>query len=203
MRPLVLVHGLWDTPRLFVRLVQHLDQPERPLLIPHLPHGLGVVPLRQLASQLDRHIQDCFGADVMVDLLGFSMGGVIGRIWLQELGGAARTSQFFSVGSPQQGTLTALPIPRWLLAGAADMKMGSSLLQDLRSGSGALDDLHCRSYFCRWDLMVCPGWRAVLPMGSRRELPVWTHQQLMGHSAALEPIARDLRESVQAVSRPE
>merc|ERR1712078_399016 len=73
MRPLVLVHGLWDTPRLFVRLVQHLDQPERPLLIPHLPHGLGVVPLRQLASQLDRQIQDRFGAEVMVDLLGFSM----------------------------------------------------------------------------------------------------------------------------------
>ena len=203
IRPLVLVHGLWDTPRLFVRLVQHLDQPERPLLIPHLPHGLGVVPLRQLASQLDRHIQDRFGAEVMVDLLGFSMGGVVGRIWLQELGGAARTSQFFSVGSPQQGTLAALPIPRRLLAGAADMKIGSSLLRDLRSGSDALDALQCRSYFCRWDLMVCPGWRAVLPMGSRRALPVLTHQQLMSHSSALEPIARDLRESVQALTRPE
>lgn len=203
MRPLVLVHGLWDTPRLFVRLIQHLDQPQRPMLVPHLPHGLGAVPLRQLASRLDRHIQDRFGAEQIVDLLGFSMGGVIGRIWLQELGGAARTSRFFSVGSPQQGTLAALPIPRLLLAGAADMKIGSALLRDLRSGSVALDGLLCRSYFCRWDLMVCPGWRAVLPTGSRRELPVWTHQQLMGHPGALVPIARDLREPVQAVSRPE
>ena len=54
--PLVLVHGLWDTPRLFHRLIQGLDQPDRPLLAPHLPHGLGWIPLRQLASRLDQHI---------------------------------------------------------------------------------------------------------------------------------------------------
>ena len=47
--PLVLVHGLWDTPCLFHRLIQGLDQPDRPLLAPHLPHGLGWVPLRELA----------------------------------------------------------------------------------------------------------------------------------------------------------
>ena len=114
--PLVLVHGLWDTPRQFHLLIQGLDQPDRRLLAPHLPHGLGWVPLRQLASRLDQHIQRRFGADTKVDLLGFSMGGVIGRIWLQELGGGQRTRRFFSVGSPQQGTLACLlytsPSPR-------------------------------------------------------------------------------------------
>ncbi|MBA4733412.1 MAG: alpha/beta hydrolase, partial [Synechococcus sp.] len=99
-RPLVLVHGLWDTPRVFHRLIQRIDQPDRPLLAPHLPHGLGVVPLRELARRLDQHILQQFGRDTAIDLLGFSMGGVIGRIWLQELGGAARTARFFSVGSP-------------------------------------------------------------------------------------------------------
>ena len=84
--PLVLVHGLWDTPRLFHRLIQGLDQADRPLLAPHLPHGLGWVPLRQMAFRLDQNIQQRFGSDTRVDLLGFSMGGVIGRIWLQELG---------------------------------------------------------------------------------------------------------------------
>ena len=105
--PLVLVHGLWDSPRLFRRLIQGLDQANRPLLAPHLPHGLGWVPLRQLAHRLDQHIQERFGPDTSIDLLGFSMGGVIGRIWLQELGGVQRTRRFFSVGSPQQGTLAA------------------------------------------------------------------------------------------------
>ena len=87
----------------------------------------------------------------------------------------------------------AQPIPRLLLAGAADMKIGSRLLRQLQRGSDALQGLECHSYFCRWDLMVCPGWRAVLPTGSQKELPVWTHQQLMANPAALIPLARDLR----------
>ena len=192
-RPLVLMHGLWDTPRLFRRLIQAIDAPEQPLLAPHLPHGLGVVPLREMARRLDRAIQERFGSDTEIDLFGFSMGGVIGRIWLQELDGARRTRRFFSVGSPQQGTLAALPIPRLLLAGAADMKPGSAVLRDLNRSDSALADVDCRSYFCRWDLMVCPGWQAVLPVGPQVELPVWTHQQLIAHPLAVNRLAADLR----------
>ncbi len=192
-RPLVLVHGLWDTPRLFRPLVQALDPSwDRPLLIPHLPHGLGVVPLRQLAAQLDQHIRDRFGDTQELDLLGFSMGGVIGRIWLQERNGAERVRRFFSVGSPQNGTLAALPLPRALLAGAADMKFGSALLRDLNRDPSALIRICCRSYYCSWDLMVCPGWRAVLPTGSRQRIPVWTHQQLIAHPRALAQLKGDL-----------
>ena len=191
-RPLVLMHGLWDTPRLFRRLIQAIDAPEQPLLAPHLPHGLGVVPLREMARRLDRAIQERFGPDTEIDLFGFSMGGVIGRIWLQELDGARRTRRFFSVGSPQQGTLAALPIPRLLLAGAADMKPGSAVLRDLNRSDMALADVACRSYFCRWDLMVCPGWQAVLPVGPQVELPVWTHQQLIAHPLAVNRLAADL-----------
>ena len=192
-RPLVLMHGLWDTPRLFRRLIQAIDAPEQPLLAPHLPHGLGVVPLREMARRLDRAIQERFGPDTEIDLFGFSMGGVIGRIWLQELDGVRRTRRFFSVGSPQQGTLAALPIPRLLLAGAADMKPGSAVLRDLNRSDTALADVTCRSYFCRWDLMVCPGWQAVLPVGPQVELPVWTHQQLIAHPLAVNRLAADLR----------
>ena len=193
MRPLVLVHGLWDTPRVFHRLIQRLDQPDRPLLAPHLPHGLGVVPLRELARRLDQSIQQQFGRETPIDLLGFSMGGVIGRIWLQEQGGAERTDRFFSVGSPQNGTLAALAVPRRMFAGIADMKPASDLLQQLNRQAGTLAPVACRSYFCRWDLMVSPGWLAVLPVGSRTELPVWTHQQLIAHSQALQTLTQDLR----------
>ena len=184
-RPLVLVHGLWDTPRLFRRLIQTLDDLDRSLLVPHLPHRLGAVPLRQLARDLDRQIRTRFGADLDIDLFGFSMGGVVGRIWLQELNGAQRTRRFFSVGSPQHGTLAAQPIPRALLAGVADMKVGSALMRDLSRGSPTLEALDCRSYFCRWDLMVCPYWTARLPCGDQQLINVWTHQQLISHPRAL------------------
>ena len=192
-RPLVLVHGLWDTPQVFHRLIQRIDQPDRPLLAPHLPHGLGVVPLRELARRLDQHILQQFGRETTIDLLGFSMGGVIGRIWLQELRGAERTDRFFSVGSPQNGTLAALAVPRRLLAGVADMKPASDLLKQLNRQVGALAPVACRSYFCRWDLMVVPGWQARLPVGTARGIPVLTHQQLIAHPRSLDVLLQTLR----------
>ena len=190
--PLVLVHGLWDTPRLFRRLIQTLDEPDRPLLAPHLPHRMGAVPLRRLAEDLDTHIQARFGNGTTIDLFGFSMGGVVSRIWLQECDGARRTRRFFSVGSPQHGTLAAQLIPRALVAGAADMKVGSALLRDLNRSSGVLKQLDCRSYACCWDVMVFPYWTAFLAYGERRLIDVFTHQQLISHPRALQIFRTDL-----------
>ncbi len=85
--PLVLVHGLWDSPRLFRRLEQLLAGARDPLLVPHLSHRLGATPLLDLAERLGQAIERRFGAEEPIDLLGFSMGGVIGRCWLQLLGG--------------------------------------------------------------------------------------------------------------------
>ena len=188
----MLVHGLGDTPHLFRRLIQRLDQAQIPVSAPHLPHRLGATPLRLLAAQLDRHIQARWG-DQEIDLLGFSMGGVISRIWLQDLGGAARCRRFISVGSPQRGTVTAQWIPAWLMAGLADMKRGSALLNRLNAHPAGLDGVDCISFFCRWDLMVMPGWQAVLPGGEQRAIPVLTHAQLIHHPRAIALLMASLR----------
>ena len=190
--PLVLVHGLWDTPRLFNRLQQKLGDRRAPLLIPHRPHGLGDTSISELAHKLGHQIETAFGPETPIDLLGFSMGGLIGRTWIQLQGGHGRTRRFLSVGSPQQGTLTAQPWPRWPLASIADMKVGSPLLRQLNSNVSGLGGVECSSYYCNADLMVWPGWRAVLPVGSRQSLPVFTHKQLMSHPAALDPLVAEL-----------
>ena len=190
--PLVLVHGLWDTPRLFRRLQQQLDGRRQPLLIPHLPHRLGTRSLEELACLLSSRIEAAFGPDDAIDLLGFSMGGVVARTWIQLMGGHRRTRRFLSVGSPQQGTLLAQPLPPQWLAGIADMKLGSALLQRLNSDPHVLQGIDCSSWFCSVDLMVVPGWRAVLPLGRQIRLPVLTHKQLILHPAALEPLVQEL-----------
>jgi triacylglycerol lipase len=190
--PLVLVHGLWDSPRLFRHLLHRLDGRRQPLLVPHLPHGLGVRALEELAALLGGRIEAAFGLEQPIDLLGFSMGGVIARSWIQLLGGHRRTRRFLSVGSPQQGTLTAQPWPARPLASIAAMKLGSPLLRQLNGDLTPLGTIDCCSFYCRADLMVLPGWRAVLPVGRRLALPVLTHQQLIRHPAALEPVVAEL-----------
>jgi triacylglycerol lipase len=191
--PLVLVHGLWDTPALFNSLRRALGD-RREILLPHLPHGLGVVPLEDLAADLGRAVDARFGPEEPLDVMGFSMGGVISRAWIQRLGGARRVRRFTSVASPQQGTWTALPWPGRWLASVADMKVGSALLKRLNADPGALAGIDCCSLYCLADLMVFPGWSAVLPVGRREVLrPLHLqHHELMAHPASVEQVAREL-----------
>jgi len=192
MPPLVLVHGLFDTPRIFDGLRRRIAPRRSAVLVPHLPHALGSVPLETLAADLDHAISTAFGPEQPIDLLGFSMGGVIGRTWIELLGGHRRTRRFISVASPQRGTLAALPWPSWPLAGIADMKPGSSLLRRLAAADHSLRSIDCCSFYCPTDLTVFPGWQAVLPVGRRQPLPVFWHNRLMAEPGSLDPVAAEL-----------
>jgi triacylglycerol lipase len=190
--PLVLVHGLWDTPRLFRRLEDQLRGRRQPLLVPHLPHGLGQRPLLDLAAQLGRLVVQRFGADQPVDVLGFSMGGLVGRSWIQLAGGQGRVRRLISVGSPQRGSLLAIPWPGRWLASVADMRPGSPLLRQLNGDLSALADVDCCSFWCLADTLVIPSWTGVLPVGRCQHLPVWHHKQLISSPVALGPIVAEL-----------
>jgi triacylglycerol lipase len=188
--PLVLVHGLWDTPEVFNSLETALraQAPQLEIYAPHLPHRLGAISIRALAGQLQALVEARFGHEQTLDLFGFSMGGVVGRTWLQEHGGHRRTRRFICLGSPQQGTLAAQLVPGALMAGIADMKIGSALLRQLQRGANLLQNLECHSLYTATDLTVFPGWRAVLPLGSRQALPVLTHRQLILDPRAIQKV---------------
>jgi triacylglycerol lipase len=186
------VHGLLDTPAVFDGLKQELGERRQPLLIPALPLRLGATPVLEAAALLGSHIEAAFGIQQPIDLLGFSMGGVIARAWIQLRDGHRRTRRFISVGSPQQGTITAQPWPGRLLAGIADLKWGSPLLRRLNANLDSLRRIDCHSFYSGLDLVVLPGWRAVLPVGARTMLPVLTHPQLLRDPAAIRPLAREL-----------
>jgi triacylglycerol lipase len=190
--PLVLVHGLLDSPAVFDGLKRELGAGRQPLLIPALPLRLGRTPVTEVAELLGGHIEAAFGSREPIDLLGFSIGGVIGRAWIQLFGGHRRTRRFISVGSPQQGTLTALPWPARLFGGIADLKAGSALLERLNGNLDPLRWIECHSFYSALDLAVLPGWRAVLPVGARTMLPVLTHPQLLRDPAAIRPLAQEL-----------
>jgi triacylglycerol lipase len=186
------VHGLLDSPRVFNALKHRLGEQRHPLLIPDLPLRLGLTPVPEAAELLGSHIEAAFGLEQPIDLLGFSIGGVIARTWIQLLGGHQRTRRFISVGSPQQGTLTALPWPGRLLAGIADLKWGSPLLEQLNGNLDNLAGVECCSFYSAIDLAVLPGWRAVLPVGRTQILPVWAHPQLLRAPQSVQLLAEEL-----------
>ncbi|WP_010309632.1 alpha/beta hydrolase [Synechococcus sp. CB0101] len=187
-----MVHGLLDTPAVFGRLRQQLAGRRELLISPALPLRLGRTSVQEAARLLDRELEWMAPRFGVMDVLGFSMGGVIARTWIQRLGGERRTRRFISLGSPQQGTWTAQPWSSRLFPGLADLKPGSPLLQGLNSDLEGLRRVECHSFYSALDLAVVPAWSAVLPVGSQRVLPVATHPQLLRDPAALAPLVAEL-----------
>ncbi len=191
-RPIFFVHGLWNNPKLFDKLIKNIKEDDFQLYRPHLPHKYGKKSLRCLARDLDSKIKELVGPEIEIDIVGFSMGGLISRLWLQNHNGFLRTKRFFSIGTPHMGTYTAQVIPSSLLSGIAEMKRGSSLISQLNNDLTCLKKVECFSYFTKWDLMSFPGWQAKLSIGDSYHLPVLTHKELITNSLSLEILAKKI-----------
>ena len=195
MRPIFLVHGLWNNPKLFEKLLKKINEDDYQLYRPHLPHEFGKTSLIRLARDLDSKIEELVGPEIEIDIVGFSMGGLISRLWLQNYNGFSRTKRFFSIGTPHFGTYTAQIIPSSFMPGIAEMKRGSSLLSQLNNDLTSLEKVECISFFTKWDLMAFPGWQAKLSIGDSYDLPVLTHKELITNSISLDILAEKIFEN--------
>ena len=191
-RPIFFIHGLWNNPKLFEKLIRKIKADDYQLYRPHLPHKFGKTSLRRLARDLDSKIEELVGPEIEIDIVGFSMGGLISRLWLQNYNGFLRTKRFFSIGTPHLGTYTAQMIPSSFMPGIAEMKRGSSLLSQLNDDMTSLEKIECISFFTKWDLMSFPGWQAKLSIGDSYHLPVLTHKELITNSISLDILAKKI-----------
>ena len=191
-RPIVLIHGLWNTSDIFKLLTRKLDRYSIDYFAPTLHHDFGKVSIIELTKILNELIINKYGLDQEIDLLGFSMGGIIGSYWLRYFQGNKRIKKFISVGSPHKGTLTAQIVPRFPLKGISEMKVNSKLLKELYASNDFLENVICISFFTSWDLMVIPGWKAYLPKGSRYSLNILKHKNLMKNENVLNEIIKKI-----------
>ena len=191
-RPIILIHGLWNTSNIFKSLTGKLDRFLFEYYAPTIEHDFGKVSIVELAKFLDELIIKKYGKDKEIDILGFSMGGIIGSYWLKYFDGYKRTRKFISVGSPHKGTFTAQLIPAFPLKGISEMKINSKLLRELYASDNFLENLNCISFYTKWDMMVTPGWKAYLPKGSKFSLNILKHKNLMKNEYAINEIVKKI-----------
>lgn len=193
--PLVLVHGLDDTHQVFWTMRRYLEARGWCIYAWDLSPSNGSVPLEHLAQQLADRIKTQIPPDQTFDLLGFSMGGIISRYYLQRLGGLGRVRRFISIASPHQGTW--MGYMRWN-PGCEQMRPQSNFLQDLNRDWQVLEQVGFTSLWTPFDLMIVPPTSSVLPVGRSIQIPVGLHPWMLTDPRCLEQVARCLWEGLQA-----
>ena len=174
-----MIHGLWNTSSIFSSITSKLDDIGIEYFAPTLKHSYGMTSIIDLTNTLNQLILEKYGLEKELDILGFSMGGIIGRYWIQEFNGYKRTRRFISIGSPHKGTLIAQLVPKYPFRGISEMKINSKFLRVMANNDFFLDDIECINFFTYFDLMVFPGWNAVLPVGEKISMPVFSHKELI------------------------
>ena len=186
--PIILIHGLWNTADIFSSITSKLDEIGIEYFAPTLKHEYGMTSIVELTNLLNYLILEKYGYEKELDILGFSMGGIIGRYWIKKFNGYKRTRRFITVGSPHKGTFASQLVPKYPFRGISEMKINSSLLRELSNYDYLLSDIKCISFFTYWDLMVFPGWRANMNTGENIPLNIYKHKNLVRNPLAVERI---------------
>ena len=149
----VLVHGFLDTGRLFDDLSARLGAAGHACRAPTLEPRDGRLGIPDLSRKLASFIDGYVGAGAPLALIGFSMGALVCRHYIQALAGERRVCAFFSIAGPHAGTPTAYFYPG---GGTRDMRPGSAFLGALGQPSDRLAAMPVITYRTPFDLMVMP-----------------------------------------------
>lgn len=159
---LILVHGFMDTGRRMNWMSKQLRILGWKVLTPSLLPSNGTQSIEKLAERLSQFIKENTLESDKIDLIAFSMGGLISRYYLQRLGGLAKTDRFITIATPHHGTLAAYFLP---LPGIKQMRPNSLFLIDLNGNLEQLQQLVFVSYYSPFDLIIIPAKSSVLPTG--------------------------------------
>ena len=188
-RQVVLVHGFAENGTAFAWMKRRLNKKGFDCIVPKLTPRDGRGGLANLARQLRADIDGRFGPDSRIAVVGFSMGGIVSRYYLQELGGAERCDAFFTISSPHQGTAAAWCYPT---LGAMEMRPGSDFLRHLEETEQRLGGMPVVSYRTRFDLIILPPASSVWSRAENIEVPVLLHPLMLSCNRIITDIERRL-----------
>ena len=190
--PVLLVHGIDDDASAFDVMRARLAQEGWA----HV-HALSLVPndgsesVPALARQVAREVEvlrSRTGAR-RVDVVGFSMGALVTRCWLQLQGGRLVVRRYISISGPHAGTQLA-----WLRRGKGvrQMRPRSRLLRYLDSEQRPWGEVEVHSFWTPWDLTIFPASSSRLQGASERTFPVLLHPWMITDGRVIDAVVEVL-----------
>ncbi|OZD70711.1 lipase [Rhodococcus sp. 05-340-1] len=159
--PVLLVPGFGGSTDALEVLAAELRDDGRDATVVVLPDG-GVGDLTVQAQTLRDAVDAALtrtGA-TSVDVVGYSAGGVVARIWATDLGGAEQARRIVTLGSPHHGTQVAAVaaqfVPDQCAAACQQLAPDSSVLTALNSGDETPEGPQWVSIWTELDQVVTP-----------------------------------------------
>ena len=189
VRQVVLVHGFAETGSSFNMMKERLEKRGITCYVAHLKPSDGRGGLEAIAERLKRDIDTELGSDTRIAVISFSMGGLVSRYYLQNLGGARRCDIFITIASPHHGTKTAWLYPS---KGAAQMRPGSQFIADLDKTADHLGKMPVVSYRTPMDMVIVPPSSSIWDRAENLEFRVAFHPLMLTSNDVLSDIERHL-----------
>ncbi|MDJ0847982.1 MAG: alpha/beta fold hydrolase [Myxococcota bacterium] len=186
LRTLVFVHGLAANRSSFLALqtVLRLAGHRRQVAVSFPTRG----SIESLALALRRELERRIGGG-RIDLVAHSMGGLVARFYLQQLGGTRRVDRLVTLGTPHRGTHAAsflpLPLVRQLLPDGPFIRHLNALPPPART--------RVTSIVAGRDLLVQPVESAACPFGEVRRLDELGHLELLFRPEVFVEVVSALR----------
>jgi triacylglycerol lipase len=192
--PVLVVHGLWDSRARVEPLVRGLrSRGLTDVSSFDLEPSSGRAPIAELARQVRERADALLAqhACERIDLVGFSMGALASRYYLQRCQGRDHVRRFVSISGPLAGTWTAFALP---FEGVRQMRPGSALLRDLDADERPFGDVEVHCIYTSLDLMILPATSSVLRNArSVHRLRVPIHRWMLRDRGVLDIVAGILR----------
>lgn len=199
--PVLFVHGIDDNYARFKTMTDHLV--ERGWTV----YGLDLLPnngdlgLDKLATQVSDYAKRVFAPDQPFDLIGFSMGSIVSRYYLQRLRGIEQVQRFVAIAAPHHGTLTAYFRPN---EGGAQLRPNSPFLQRLNQDVIMLKRIQVTNVWTPLDLMIVPANSSRLPFGDEVVVNVALHPWMLSDPRSITAVEQALRQPLreQSIKNP-
>jgi pimeloyl-ACP methyl ester carboxylesterase len=192
--PVLLIHGYFATRGSLHLLERHLA--ERGHVVMSYPLGpVNLGDIRTSAGLIARKVESIVAQTGVteVDIVGHSMGGLVGLYYLKRLGGKDRVRRLVLLGTPAHGTWSALLGLVTAPVGLASLQLlpGSPFLRDL-ADTPLPPGAEVTSIGAERDWLAPVG-STVLHGGARNLLVATGHSGLLVEEAVADVVARVLQ----------
>ena len=169
----LLVPGIFDRGHSMLLMQQALRLAGFSAHYLHLQYNSGWHGMELLSHQLKSRVEALTERGTTCSIVGFSMGGIVTRHYLQALGGLEQVHKFISISSPHYGSYWAGFLP---YRGGHQLRVGSDFLRALNDDVERLGPTAPVSIWTPYDITIVPHTSSLLPLGNTYEVPVKLHR---------------------------